>query len=94
MKKPGKMTEAEKKARAARRAQAKSTERTLATWDTVLSGLLAVLLLIWLFVYGREGVLQGAIGSVWFWIGMVAGLTLLGVLVKKLVSSIKVVRKA
>lgn len=89
-----KLTEAEKKARAERRAQAKSTERTLATWDIVLSGLLAVLLLIWLFVYGREGVLQGAIDSVWFWIGMVAGLLLLGVLVKKLAVAFKVVRKS
>lgn len=89
-----KLTEAEKKAKAERRAAAKSTERTLAIWDIILSGVLAVLLLIWLFVYGREGVLQGAIGSVWFWTGMVAGLVLLGVLARKLMSSAKVARKS
>lgn len=86
-----KLTEAEKKARAERRAKAKLTDRTLAHWDIVLSGLLAVLLLIWLFVYGREGILQGAIDSVWFWVGMVAGVTLLGVLARKLVAAVRAV---
>lgn len=76
-----------------RRFQLKARLRQLAVWDMVLSGALATALLIWLIVYGREAILQGAVGSTLFWVGMAAGVILFGVLVKKLVTSAKMVRK-
>jgi hypothetical protein len=76
-----------------RRVQLKSRLRQLAVWDMVLSGGVATALVIWLAVYVREALLQGAVGSVWFWVGMTAGIVLLGILVHKIVSSSKVARK-
>ncbi len=88
-----KLTETEKQARAEQRAQNRSTGRRLAQWDTVLSGLLSVALLIWLSVYVREGNLQGALGSVVFWIGLVVGVALLIFLIRKFFKSARVARK-
>lgn len=88
-----KLTEEQKRQRAEYRARLRARIRKLAFWDMVLSGATGTALLIWLAVYFREGRLQGAAASVWFWVGMAAGAVLLAFLVKKFVTSARVVRK-
>lgn len=88
-----KLTDAEKRARAEQRALTRSTGRRLAQWDTVLSGVLSVGLLVWLSVYVREGNLQGALGSAFFWIGLVIGAIIFAILVRKFFKSARVARK-
>ena len=71
----------------------KSRLRQLAVWDMILSAGVATALIIWLAVYVREAMLQGAVRSAWFWIGTAAGIVLLAVLVRKIFTASKVVRK-
>ncbi len=88
-----KMSESEKQIRAEQRALNRTTGRRLAQWDTVLSGVLSVGLLVWLSVYVREGNLQGALGSAVFWFGLAAGIAILAFLIRKFLKSAQVVRK-
>jgi hypothetical protein len=87
-----KLTEAEKQQRAEQRARIRERVHKLAFWDMLLSGLLGVAFLIWLAVYFREGRLQGAVESAWFWVGFAAGVAILAYLVRKFMKSVKVVR--
>ncbi len=89
-----KMTDAEKQVRAEHRTRFQATSRRLAQLDTLLSGLLAVSLIIWLAVYVREGNLQNALGSVEFWLGFLLGAAILVFLVRKFFISAKVARKS
>ena len=88
-----KLTEEEKRVRAEHRARVRARVRKLAFLDMVLSGVAGAAFLIWLAVYLREGLLQGAVASAWFWVGFSAGVIILGYIVKRFVSSVRVVRK-
>lgn len=89
-----KLTEAEKRMRAEQRTKLQATNYLLARWDTVLSGLASVGLLVWLAVYVREGSLQGALRSVGFWLALGAGLIILAVLIRRFIMSAKVARRS
>jgi len=87
-----KLTEEEKRLRAEHRARIRARIHKLAFWDMVLSGVVGAAFLVWLAVYFREGKLQGAMTSVWFWIGIAAGVTILAYIVRKFMVSVRVVR--
>lgn len=89
-----KLTETEKRLRAEQRSRSRVTYKRLARWDTVLSGLASVGLLIWLAVYVREGSLQGALSSIGFWLALSAGLIILVVLIRRFFLSAKVARRS